>query len=200
MNNARNVFSAKLKESKARDNHPSVVSINDSIKKGKDRLDRIRTSMQKAQQVVTTKAALVTGDEKATEIENAIAKAKKLIPAEDGKLSLEKVTALDEACANVDKSLKALTALVNDAVRTAPPKAKADLSKLTERKAAAQVAANEIKSSTRERREAVLGESFLAEAEATTKAAEAAAGKLEEAEQPFLIGKIDGSQGHAGTT
>merc|ERR1719326_1451171 len=84
--------------------------------------------------------------------------------------------------------IKAAENVVKNAVQAAPPKSKAELQKLLERKTAAQAVVDEVKNSTRDQREAALGDSFLAEAETKTKAAEAAAAKADEAEQPWLIG------------
>merc|ERR1711892_1319232 len=99
---------------------------------------------------------------------------------------MEKITALDEACAAVSKSATLLNSLVQPHVLSAPSKAKAALEKLLERKKEALEAINQIKKDTKEKREETLGAHYLEEAKA--KAVEAADGKLSEAEGPFLTG------------
>merc|ERR1711892_312193 len=101
---------------------------------------------------------------------------------------MEKITALDEACAAVSKSATLLNSLVQPHVLSAPSKAKAALEKLLERKKEALEAINQIKKDTKEKREETLGVHYLEEAEAKTKAVESADGKLSEAEGPFLTG------------
>lgn len=147
--------------------------------------------MVKAEQLVKVKNSCSSGEEKVKESEEAVEKAKKAAP--EGDLSLEKADAIDEACATAMTLIRAVGNIVQPSVDRAPPKAKAELQKLLERRTAAQTACTEVVTSTKERREAAHSAHFLAEAETKTKAAETAATAMKESESPFLIGASQSS-------
>jgi hypothetical protein len=108
---------------------------------------------------------------------------------------VETVASLDDACAAASKFVNAVIGQIGGkAMQSAPPKAKAETQKLLEANKAAQAILDEVKTSTRDRREAALAEKIVEEVEVKMKAAEEAGKKADEIEQPFLTGTALGLQ------
>ena len=87
-------------------------------------------------------------------------KARKAAP--EGDLPLGKADAIYEACSTAMTLIRAVGNIVQPSVDRAPPKAKAELQKLLERKTAAQTSCTEVVTSTKERRETARIAHFLA--------------------------------------
>merc|ERR1719262_2167966 len=113
--------------------------------------------------MLRAKAALSEGEGKVKEGEDAVEKAKKLVPKEGKKFTMEKVNAFDEACASASKLIRTSTNAIQPVINSAPAKVKAELQKLVDRKNAAQAAMVELAKDTKERREEALSEHFLEE-------------------------------------
>ena len=138
--------------SQADNNHPTIVSMNQDINDGHSKFEKVRQPVAKAEQLVKVKNACSSGEAKVKESEEAVKKAKKAAPK--GDLSLEKADAIDEACPTAMTLIRAVGNIVQPSVDRAPPKAKAELQRLLERKTATQTACTEVVTSTKERREA----------------------------------------------
>jgi hypothetical protein len=144
-----------------------------------------------AERLVKAKSAITSGEEKLKEVEAEADKVQKLVPAEGNGFTMETVGTFDQACAAVMKTISAAQAVVSPHIGSAPPKTKASLQGLLDRKTAAQTAVSKAKTDTKDLREGTMADHFLSEAETNTKAAESAAAKMDQAEGPFLIGSTN---------
>jgi len=175
--------------------HPSVLAINLILSTGQAKLQQLSHIVTKAQNLSKMQAALALAETKLAEAAAQTEKAEEMVPAEGETFSVEVIAAIGEACAEATKlikvaaSVKPLIAMAKDY-----PNSKATLEKVVERVTAAQSRVDEIKTSTKDRRETALGQNFLEVAETHTKATEDCLITMEKAEAPFLTGKSDGTK------
>jgi chromosome segregation ATPase len=182
---AKKVAATKQKEAKAAPTDPMVKKINERIDASSAKLSAVRGSMGTAEKIIKIKAVIAAGETAMKEAESECAKAKK---AAGKKFTVESIATLDESLATAAKSVKAVEFQVKPQLGGATPQAKEKLQALLDKKAEAQKMLDEVKAESKEKREEVLSESFVEKAEENTKAVEAAATNMEEAEMPFLTG------------
>jgi hypothetical protein len=183
---ARKAVLAKQKESRAAQNDPQMAKILSRIDGAQANTSSLRSAIDSAEKIVRAKLAAVTGEEKTKDAESQAAKVEKLV--EGATLTVDLVASLDEACSSAVSSIKLAGSVIQPQVGPAPPKTKATLQALLERKAAAQKVVEKVKADTKQEREEVLSDAILKEAETNTKAIETAGEGLEAAEKPFLLG------------
>merc|ERR1711871_1455124 len=83
-----------------------LVSIDKTLNDASNRLSKVSSATDKAQNMVKSKEMLVKAEAKLKEAEEEAEKAKKLVPGDGAKFTADSIEALDEACATTVKLLR----------------------------------------------------------------------------------------------
>jgi len=185
LSETKKLATEKQREAKAPHNDPASMKINSRLSAAQEKCNKIQSSISSAEKVLKAKQAMKVGEEKVAQAEADVQKVKQ---HEGSSFTAASVKEFEESCTAATAAIKAASSAVSPFVGAAPGKVKEALQALMERKNEAQKSLDAVRKETKEAREEVLVDAFLAESDTKTKVAETAGEGLDEAEKPFVVG------------
>jgi len=163
----------------------TLASLQQRLDSANQELGKMKKILASGEKLIKSNEALLEETERVTKAESVVAKAESLAEIE---VSDTSITEMDTLFTEATKVLESSKRSVEAHLPNAPGTAKAALQALGERNAAARTKIKELKAKTKDQRERVLTQAYLAEATKKTADVEAAMETTNEVELPFLKG------------